>query len=299
MNEKNKKELFDGVGTALITPFRNDAIDYTTLRRLINLQVSGGASAIVVAGTTGEASTLTEKERDTLLFEALKVADGRLPVIMGCGSNCTHHALLYVRRAKELGANGTLVVTPYYNKGTKEGLRTHFLRVAEATDIPLILYNVPSRTGVDLSLEDYRILFEHPNIKGAKEASASIEKMAHLCAIGGQTHKIYTGNDAMLLPSLALGAQGVISVASGLLPKTIYKIYKLFKEGHTEAAQKENARLLPLFDLLFEEVSPAPIKYALAASGLGDGSLRLPLTSPSRALQEKIDAVIGRLSEGE
>jgi len=298
MNEKTKKGCFHGVATALITPFCDGKVDLFTFRRLINIQLGAKIDALVVAGTTGEASTLTEHERDSLLAEALSAVEGRVPVIMGCGSNDTVHAVSYARRAKELGADGALVVTPYYNKGTHRGLREHFLKVAEEGDIPVVLYNVPSRTGVDLSLECYDELFSHPMIWGAKEAGASIEKMAELCAIARGRASVYTGNDAMLLPSLSVGADGVISVVSGILPKNIRKIYTHFCLGEQDAASKTNARLLRLYRLLFKETNPSPVKCALALLGFGDGSLRLPLTPPSKELEDELREELERLSEG-
>ena len=295
MDKKNENGLFSGVATALVTPFTEDGIDLPTFRRLIDLQINARVSALVVAGTTGEASTLKDKERDALLYEALKATEDRLPVILGCGSNDTERAVFYTKRAKELGAHAALVVTPYYNKGTRSGIRTHFLRIAEAADLPIVLYNVPSRTGVDLSLDDYAVLREHPNILGVKEASDSIEKMARLCAMRKNDFRVYTGNDCMLLPSLSLGADGIISVASGVLPSKMCEIFSLFREGKVEKAQEENARLLPLYSLLFRETNPSPIKYALSLLGLGNGSLRLPLEMPSEGVREEIAAWIKKL----
>ena len=295
MEQKEKKIPFRGIATALITPFREDAPDLYTYRRLIELQLAAQVDALVVAGTTGEAPTLSEKERDTLLAEAIQTARGRVPIVMGCGSADTAHALAYARRAKELGADAILVVTPYYNKGTKEGLRRHFLYIAESVDIPLILYNVPSRTGVDLSLEDYAVLSEHPGIVGIKEASSSIEKMAWLTHTAGKRIAVYTGNDSMLLPSLALGADGVISVASGVVPRAILRIFHAFREGDTKKALSENERLLPLFKLLFEDTNPAPVKCALSLLGLGTGEMRLPMTPPSDALATALKAVLSSL----
>lgn len=297
MNEKTREKLFSGVATALITPFKNIAVDVSTWRHLIDFQLRARVNALVVAGTTGEAPTLSEKERDILLCEAVKATGGKCPVIMGCGSNDTSHAIYYAKHAEDLGADAILVVTPYYNKGTKEGIRTHFLCIADAVSIPLILYNVPSRTGVDLSLEDYEILTEHPNICGIKEASPDIEKMARLCYKMKGRAKIYTGNDAMLLPSLALGADGVISVASNPCPRRVVKIFTKFSEKDTEGARRESEALLPLTELLFKETNPAPVKYAMSLLGFGDGEPRLPLSQPTEFLRQKICEQISRLAE--
>ena len=298
MNEKTKKGCFRGVATALVSPFSDGKTDLFTFRRLINIQLGAKIDALVVAGTTGEAPTLTDKERDALLSEALDCVDGRIPVIMGCGSNDTAHAISYARRAKELGADAALVVTPYYNKGTHRGLCEHFLRVAEEGKLPVILYNVPSRTGVDLTLEEYDELFSHPLTVGAKEASASIEKMAELCALAKGRAAVYTGNDAMTLPSLAVGADGVISVASGVLPRNMRRIYSSFSSGEWETAAKVNERLMRFYRLLFKETNPAPVKCALSLLGFGDGSLRLPLTPPSEALEKELKEELERLAEG-
>lgn len=298
MNEKTKKPLFQGVATALVTPFENGALDLFTFRRLVNLQLCANIDALVVCGTTGEAPTLSECERDTLLSETIRAAEGRVPVIMGCGANDTARAVRYALRAKELGADASLVVTPYYNKGTRRGIREHFLRVAEDSDIPLILYNVPQRTGVDMTLEDYDALLSHPLICGVKEASSGIEKMSLLCRLAKGRAAVYTGNDALLLPSLSVGADGVISVASCVLPKNMRKIFGYFAAQETRLAREAHQKLLPFFELLFAETNPAPVKYALSLAGLGDASLRLPLTEPSEALCEKIRAEFAHLSEG-
>ena len=298
MNEKTKKPLFRGVATALITPFQNGKVDLFTFRRLVNFQLGTKIAALVVAGTTGEAPTLSERERDALLCEAIDAACGRVPIIMGCGSYDTAHAVGYAKRAKELGADGTLVVTPYYNKGTRAGLREHFLHIADAADIPLILYNVPSRTGVDLTLEDYDALLSHESICGVKEAGSSIEKMAMLCHLASGRAAVYTGNDSMLLPSLSVGADGVISVASCILPNAMCKIFSRFGVCDIASAQKENARLLKIFTLLFKETNPSPVKHALSLLGFGDGSLRLPLTPPDEALCHAIKEELAYLSEG-
>ena len=296
MNDKTTKKLFEGVATALITPFKSIAVDLDVWRRLIEQQLRAGVSALVVAGTTGEAPTLSDGERDMLLVEAVKRAKGKVPVIMGCGSNDTSHAIYYAKHAEELGADAILLVTPYYNKGTREGLRTHFLYVADSVEIPIILYNVPGRTCVDLSLEDYEVLCAHPNIKGIKEASGSIEKMAGLCHAFRDRIGIYTGNDSMLLPSLALGADGVISVTSNLFPERVRRICRRFAEGDVLGAQKEAYAILRINELLFAETSPAPVKYAMSLLGFGDGEVRLPLSLPSEALQRALCREISFLS---
>jgi 4-hydroxy-tetrahydrodipicolinate synthase len=251
-------------------------------------QIENGIRGLVVAGTTGEGSTLTEYEKESLLEVAVAEADGKLPVIMGTGSNDTAKALQNTRRAATLGASGALVVTPYYNKGTREGLRSHFLRIAEDGSLPLILYNVPSRTGVSLSLSDYDVLLSHPKITGVKEAEADTEKFAHLCALAEGRGRIYTGNDGLLLPSLSVGGDGCISVVSNLLPKDTCDIFNLYEKGETQKSLLLFQKMLPLMAALFRETNPAPVKYLMALSGYGDGSLRLPLTAVSKETEEAL-----------
>ena len=282
------KLLFRGIASALITPFENGRVDLTAFRRLVHEQIESGIHALVVAGTTGEASTLSEYEKEGLLDAALTEAEGKLPIIMGTGSNDTARALSLTRRAATLGANGALVVTPYYNKGTREGLRSHFLRIAEDGSLPLVLYNVPSRTGVSLSLSDYDALLSHPNIAGVKEADANMENFAHLCSLAEGRGHVYTGNDGLLLPSLAVGGDGCISVVSNLLPKDTCDIFNLYEKGETQKSLLLFQKMLPLMAALFRETNPAPVKYLMALSGYGDGSLRLPLTAVSKETEEAL-----------
>ncbi len=281
-----EKSFFYGIATALITPFREGALDLTAFRAMIKAQVASGINALVVCGTTGEASTLTEKEKETLLTVALEEAAGALPIIMGTGANDTHRAIAATKRAKALGADGALIVTPYYNKGTKNGIATHFLKIAEEGALPLILYNVPSRTGVDLSLDDYEALLKHPSVVGVKEASADMEKMAALCLLAEGYACVYTGNDSLLLPSLSVGAHGCVSVVSNILPQNTLEIFNLWQKAKITEALLLSQKLLPLCKALFLETNPAPIKYLMALSGYGDGSLRLPL-SPITAKTEE------------
>lgn len=297
MSSSTQKAVFSGIATALFTPFRDGVIDLAAFRHLIDRQIKGGIQALVVAGTTGESATLDEKECDSLLSAALEEVDLRVPVIMGTGHNNTARALAFTKRAAALGAAAALTVTPYYNRATKSGIRRHFLHLAENSPIPIILYNVPSRTGVSLSLEDYRILCEHPNIAGVKEADTSIEKMAWLCRDLGEHVGVYTGNDSLLLPALALGASGAISVCSNLFPKTLATLYRCCQANDYTTAKATFARLLPLFSLLFQEVNPAPVKCAAFHLGLCQNELRLPLTevdaSLDLALQGQIKALDG------
>ncbi|MBO7170495.1 MAG: 4-hydroxy-tetrahydrodipicolinate synthase [Clostridia bacterium] len=282
------KTLFCGIATALVTPFRKEELDVEAFRRLVRWQAESGVHALVVAGTTGEASTLTEYERDCLLEAALTEVGGRLPIIMGTGSNDTATALARTRRAARLGADGALVVTPYYNKGTKTGVRAHFLRIAEEGDLPLILYNVPSRTGVSLSLSDYEVLLPHPQIMGAKEADGDMEKFARLCALSAPKGRVYTGNDGLLLPSLAVGGDGCISVISNILPKNTADIFEFYQKKEQAKALSLYQKMLPLSEALFKETNPSPIKYLAARLGYGDGSLRLPLSPVAKETERQL-----------
>jgi 4-hydroxy-tetrahydrodipicolinate synthase len=249
----------------------------------------------VVAGTTGEAPTLSERERDALLTFTLDRVGDDMTVVMGTGCADTRKTLALSRRAASLGAHGLLVVTPYYNRGTREGVRTHFLSVAEAIPCPVIAYNVPARTWSDLSLADFSVILSHENVVGVKEAKEDAARFLALCTLFGESKRIYTGSDAFLLPALALGGDGVISVVSGITPRTVTSAIELFRE----APQKSRAlfaQIAPLTELLFKETSPAPIKEALRQMGYGDGTCRLPLTSPSSGLCEELRAEISRLT---
>ncbi len=284
-----KSYLFRGVGTAIVTPFLKGEIDFDTFGRLIDLQKEE-ADAVIVAGTTGEAPTLSDKERDALLSFAVERVAGKIPVVMGTGSNDTSRAVALSKRAAALGADGVLVVTPYYNRGTSEGIRRHFLKIAEETGAPVILYNVPARTGGNLTLADYEAILPHPNIVGVKEAEDNTEKFFTLCEAFGESKTIYTGNDSFLLPSLALGGAGVISVVSNLYPSRVRSVIRAFVCGDVAGARRGYASLFPLCRLLFKETSPAPVKEALRLLGYGSGECRLPLTAPSDALAKLLFA---------
>lgn len=296
MNRLKKAPLpFQGVATALITPFRDGEADLAAFGRQIEVQIAGGVNALVVNGTTGEAVTLDEAEKRALLEAAVKRADGRVPIVAGTGSQSTKLACEAALTAKSLGANALLVVTPYYNKGTKEGLIKHYLSIAEVTDLPLILYNVPSRTGVNLSLEQLSSLAEHPNIVGIKEASGDIDRGADIVAAFGERMALYCGNDSQLLPMLSLGGVGVISVLSNLFPTASVALTRLFGEGRVKEAAALQKRLLPLTRLLFAETNPAPLKYAMAHLLRDSGELRLPLATVPPPLGEKIEEALKTL----
>lgn len=286
---------FYGIGTALITPMRDGKPDHTAMRRLVEAQIAGGVSALIVMGTTGEAVTLKRSEKAAVLATVQETANRRIPIIVGTGAPDTRDAITAAKYAKEHGADGILVVTPYYNKGTSEGIVQHYLSIADAAELPTILYNVPSRTGVNLALPTLCRLAEHPCIVAIKEASGNIDRVADIVATLGDRLMVYSGNDGELLPTLALGGIGLISVISNLYPAKMATIHRLFIEGRNADAAKEAAVLLPLIRLMFAETNPSPIKYAMSLCGLCTSEMRLPMTPPPHALCEKIKTELNKL----
>jgi len=276
MND-TKSIIFEGAATALITPFRDGCIDFPALERLIDFQIAGGISALVIAGTTGEASTLTSAEHAALIGAAVRYTKGRVPIIAGCGSNSTAVACRLAESARDAGADGLLAVTPYYNKATPEGLYRHYIALADTTDLPLILYNVPSRTTVDIPISVCKRLSEHPRIIGIKEASSSITKSADIIAACGSDFAVWSGNDDMILPIMALGGRGVISVLSNLFPAEVSELCRAQTEGRHLAAASIQLRYAELIKALFAQVNPIPVKTAMAALGDCRGEFRLPL----------------------
>lgn len=272
------KTVFEGAATAIITPFKSGKVDYEAFGRLIDWQISEGISAIVAAGTTGEGSTLTDEEHREVIKFCVERATGKVPIIAGTGSNDTAYAIELTKFACDVGADCMLLVTPYYNKATQKGLIESFTAVADISTKPIILYNVPSRTGCNISAETAKVLSEHPNIIGIKEASGDISHVAEIAALCGDNLDIYSGNDDQILPVLSLGGKGVISVLSNLMPAATEKICRDYFEGHTDEAKTAQLRLLPLIKALFCEVNPIPVKAAMSAMGYGENELRLPLT---------------------
>lgn len=272
------KEIFRGAATAIITPFKNGTIDYESFARLIDWQIAEGISAIVAAGTTGEASTLTDREHRDVIAFAVEKAAGRVPIIAGTGSNDTAYAIELTRFACEAGADAVLLVTPYYNKATQNGLIASFSAVADISTKPIILYNVPSRTGCNILPATAKKLSEHENIVAIKEASGNISQVAETAALCGDNLDIYSGNDDQILPVLSLGGKGVISVLSNLMPRETDMMCKNYFNGDFAAAKNSQLRLLPLINALFSEVNPIPVKAAMAKMGYGENELRLPLT---------------------
>ena len=273
-----KKTVFKGAATAIITPFRNGQVDYESFGRLIDWQISEGISAIVAAGTTGEGSTLTDAEHREVIRFCVERVGGRMPVIAGTGSNDTAYAVDLTKYACEAGADAMLLVTPYYNKATQKGLIESFTAVADVSDKPVILYNVPSRTGCNILPATAKELSKHPNIVGIKEASGDISQVAEMAALCGDDLDIYSGNDNQIVPVLSLGGKGVISVLANLMPAATEKICWDYFEGDVESSRREQLRLLDLINALFSEVNPIPVKAAMAEMGYGANELRLPLT---------------------
>jgi 4-hydroxy-tetrahydrodipicolinate synthase len=286
--KKMKKTVFSGAATAIITPLTEDGVDYWQFGELIDWQIESGIDAIVAVGTTGEGSTLSDKEhREALKFCVERVA-GRVPVIAGTGSNDTAYAIELTKYAEEVGADAMLLVTPYYNKATQRGLIESFRAIADATTKPCILYNVPSRTGCNLTPASAAVLAEHPNIVAIKEASGNISQIAELISLVGDKMDVYSGNDDQIVPILSLGGKGVISVLSNLMPRETSQMCKLFFEGKIRESRELQLRLLPLINALFCEVNPIPVKAAMAKMGYCENYVRLPLTVMEENNRERL-----------
>lgn len=271
--------IFRGAATALITPLNADGVDYPALARLIDWQIDEGINALVIAGTTGEGSTLSDEEhRELLSFSAEHIA-GRVPFIAGTGSNDTAYSIELTRHACSLGADAVLVVTPYYNKATQKGLIAMYNAIADASSAPLILYNVPSRTGVNIEPTTYLALSEHPRIKAIKEANSNIPKIVETAALVGDRMDIYSGNDDQVVPLMSVGAAGVISVLSNLMPAKTVEMTQRFLRGDVAGSAALQFELTPLIKALFCEVNPIPVKAAMAAMGFCENYVRLPLTT--------------------
>ena len=273
-----QNSIFRGAATALITPLTRDGIDFAQFKRLIDWQIDEGIDALVIAGTTGEGSTLTDAEHREAIRFAVETAAGRVPIIAGTGSNDTDYAIDLTRYSCEVGADAMLVVTPYYNKATQKGLIKMYETIADASTKPLILYNVPSRTGVGIEPKTYQALADHPMISAIKEANGNISKIVETRALVGDKLDIYSGNDDQVVPILSVGGAGVISVLSNLLPRQTSEMCKRFFAGDLEGSLRMQLDYLPLINALFSEVNPIPVKAAMAAMGYCEDFLRLPLT---------------------
>ena len=273
--------LFKGCSTALITPFKKDgSVNFNVFKKIIDYQIDNGVSSLVFLGTTGESSTLTEVEREEVVKFAVEYVNKRVPVIIGAGSNSTSEAIKRSVRFEELGADALLHVTPYYNKTTQKGLIEHYSKIAQSVKIPIILYNVPSRTGVNILPQTVFELSKVKNIVGIKEASGNIEQVAEISRICGKDFAIYSGDDALTLSILCLGGSGVISVASNALPKKMVEICEHYFIGNIEHARELQFKMNPFIKLMFSEVNPIPIKYTMKKVGFDCGKPRLPLLEP-------------------
>ena len=277
-----KVPVFKGSCTAIVTPFSEHGVDYERLKKNLEFQYENGTSAVVVCGTTGENATHTPNEHDELVRVTVRTVNGRMKVIAGIGSNNTENALRAAENAKYSGADAVLMVTPYYNKTTQKGLIEHFSYVADRVDIPMILYNVPSRTGIGITADTCKVLSQHPNINGIKEASGDISLAAKIRSLCGDDLYIWSGNDDCTIPLMSLGALGVISVASNIVPGAVAKLCALCLEGSYAEATELYAKYASLFSALFIETNPIPVKAAMKMMGMDSGILRLPLTEISQ-----------------
>lgn len=273
-----RKPIFTGAASALITPMTEKGVDYENFKKLIEWQIDEGISALVIAGTSGEASTLTDEEHREVLKFAVDVVAGRVPVIAGTGSNDTDYAIDLTKYACEIGCDAMLVVTPYYNKATQKGLIKMFTAIADSSTKPVILYNVPSRTGVNIEPATYAALADHPMIQGIKEANGQIDKIVETMALVGDKLDLYSGNDDQIVPLLSVGGKGVISVLSNVLPKETVEMCQKFFDGDVKGAAEMQFKYFGLIKALFSEVNPIPAKAAMAAMGFCEDYVRLPLT---------------------
>ena len=277
-----KKILFSGCGTALATPFKNDSVNLEEFKKLIEFQIANGVNALIVCGTTGEAATMTLQEKINTIKCAVETSNGRVPVIVGTGSNNTKQAIEMSKTAEELGADGLLIVTPYYNKTTQQGLIAHYSAIAKEASLPIILYNVPGRTGVNILPETCLELSKIENIVAIKEASGNLSQVAEIAHLCGDNLHIYSGNDDQILPVLSLGGIGVISVLSNVKPKLTCDIINNFFERNIETSIELQLKAIPLIKALFSEVNPIPVKAALNMISFDFGIPRLPLVEISK-----------------
>lgn len=293
---KNKKTVFSGAATALITPFKGGKIDFEAFGNLIEFQIVNGIDALVVSGTTGEATTLSEEEFRSLVIFSKEKIEGRVPLIVGSGSNDIAKAQRLTKIATEIGADACLVVTPYYNKATQKGLVESYKAIADSTQLPIIVYNVPTRTCVNISLQSYKELAKIENIVAVKEASPDIVSCSELIFECGDYLDVYTGNDDGLLPCLALGGKGGISVVSNIIPREIHNICKMYFEGRTKDARNLFKRYFSLMRAMFMEVNPIPVKTALALGGYCHEEFRLPLCKIGDENREKLSVIMSELN---
>ena len=280
--------IFEGAGVALVTPFKaNGDVNYDKLEEILEEQIAGGTDAIVICGTTGEASTMSPEEHLSVIKYGCEVVKGRIPVVAGTGSNCTREAVYMSQKAEEAGADGVLLVTPYYNKATQNGLIAHFTTIAEAIKIPALLYHIPGRTGVTMKPETIVSLCKNvPNIVGVKEASGNFSSIATMMNMADGCIDVYSGNDDQIVPLLSMGGKGVISVLSNVAPKQTHDICQKFFDGDVKGSLQMQLDAIPLISALFSEVNPIPVKAAMNMMGKEVGPLRLPLTEMEDAHKE-------------
>jgi 4-hydroxy-tetrahydrodipicolinate synthase len=285
--------MFSGTFTALVTPFRNGEVDVEALEGMVEFQIQHGVSGLVPCGTTGETPAMSEAEDRVVVETVVRITNGRVPIIAGTGSNSTDMAIKYTKMAQEVGADGSLQVAPYYNKPTQEGLYRHFAAIAESTKLPLVLYNIPGRTGVTISAETMARLAEIPNIVGVKDSTLSMNMISDVIRLCGEEFDVLSGDDPMTLPLVALGGRGVISVASNVAPGAVSDMVRAMLEGEWERGRELHYELLPLFRALFVETNPIPVKTAASLLGLCSDEMRLPLVPMEgenlRALQATLD----------
>ena len=284
-----RKPIFTGAASAIITPMNENGVDYENFKKLLNWQIEEGIDALVIAGTSGEGSTLTDEEHREVLKFAVEVVGGRVPVIAGTGSNDTAYAIDLTKFACEVGCDAMLVVTPYYNKATQKGLIKMFYEIADASTKPIILYNVPSRTGVNIEPATYAELAKHPMIQAIKDANGQIDKITETMALCGDKLDLYSGNDDQIVPLMSLGGVGVISVLSNVAPRQTHEICQKFLDGDVEGSRRMQLEALDLVDALFCEVNPIPVKKALNLMGFNVGSLRMPLTEMEEANAQRLE----------
>ena len=289
---KFKKSIFTGAATAIVTPFKNGEVDYDSFGKFIDFQIDGGIDALVIAGTTGEGSTLSHEEHCKVMEYAFERAAGRVPMIAGTGSNDTAYGIELSKYACDIGYDGLLIVTPYYNKATPKGLIKSFLETADKTDKPIILYNVPSRTGCNITLPVYKELAKHERIVAVKEASGNLSSIAELIAECGDSFDIYSGNDDQIVPIMSLGGKGVISVLSNILPRETHDLTKFCLDGDFRSAADLQLKYLKLINTLFCEVNPVPVKTAASLLGWCSDEMRLPLCEMDDANRDKLIAVM-------
>lgn len=288
-----KTPIFTGSGLAMITPMNSDgSVNYKEIDHILEDQIAAHTDAILACGTTGEASTLDDQEHLDVIAHVVKRVNGRVPVIAGTGSNNTAHAIMMSKEAEASGADALLVVTPYYNKTSQAGLIASYTAIADSTELPVIMYNVPSRTGVNIAPETAKALSAHPKINAIKEASGNISQVAKIAALCGEELNIYSGNDDQIVPLLALGGKGVLSVLAHVAPSQTHDICQLWFDGKTKESAALQLRLMDLCEALFCDVNPIPVKFAMNLLGYDVGACRLPLVLPSEANQNRIRAAL-------